>query len=95
MRLSDKEFEKMRRKTRREKLSDLGTKKNKLEEIHISEEISEKIEKFKSKFENSFEEKYLVREDIEKDPLDLIRKRKEEKEKEYNRHFKKFRNVKE
>lgn len=90
MRLSNKEFEKMRRKRRREKLSDLGNKNKNSEELQISEEISEKIEKFKSKFENSFEEKYLVREDDDKDPLDLVRERKKEKEKEYNRYIKKF-----
>ena len=94
LRLSDKEFEKMRRKIRRENLSDLGNKQEKLAEIKITDEISEKIEKFKSKFEDSFEEKYLVREDDEKDPLDLIRTRKKEKEKEYKQHIKKFKNVK-
>ncbi|TFG27171.1 MAG: hypothetical protein EU532_08075 [Promethearchaeota archaeon] len=95
LRLSDKEFEKMSRKRRREKLSEIETNQTKTDKVQISEEVSEKIEKFKSKFENSFEEKYLVREDNEKDPLDLIRKRKEEKEKEYHHHIKKFRNLKE
>ncbi len=95
LRLSDKEFEKKRRKIRRENLSDLGKNQEKSAEIKISDEISEKIEKFKSKFEDSFEEKYLVREDDEKDPLDLIRTRKKEKKKEYKRHIKKFKNVKE
>jgi len=94
LRLSDKAFEKMRRKISREKLSELGNKQEKSAEVKITDEISEKIEKFKSKFEDSFEEKYLVREDDEKDPIDLIRIRKKEKEKEYKRHIKKFKNVK-
>ncbi|KKL55087.1 hypothetical protein LCGC14_2258910, partial [marine sediment metagenome] len=55
--------------------------------IEISEEISEKIEKFKSKFNKSFEEKYLIKKDEEKDPIDLIRERKSNKDKEY-KHFK-------
>lgn len=94
LRLSKKEFEKMRRKKRRKKLSDLATKQELSKEIHISEEISEKIEKFKSKFEDSFEEKYLMQKDEEIDPLDIIRKRKKQKDEEYNDHIKKFKNVK-
>ena len=94
LRLSDKEFEKMSRKKRRKKLSDFATKQELSEEIEISEEITEKIEKFKSKFENSFEEKYLVQKDDEIDPLDIIRKRKKEKDDEYKDHIKKFKNAK-
>ncbi len=95
LRLSDKEFERMRRKRKREKLSDLEKKQEKSKGIQISEEISEKIEKFKSKFEDSFEEKYLMQKDDEKDPLDIIRKRKKEKEEEYKDYIKKFNNEKE
>ena len=94
LRLSNKEFEKMRRKKRRKKLSDLATKQELSKEIQISEEISEKIEKFKSKFEDSFEEKYLMPRDEEIDPLDIIRKRKKQKDEEYKDHIKKFNKVK-
>ena len=95
LRLSDKEFEKMRRKKKRKKLSELTSQQPLSNEIQISEEISEKIEKFKSKFEDSFEEKYLVQKDDELDPLDIIRKRKKEKDEEYKDHIKKFKNAKE
>ena len=94
LRLSNKEFEKMRRKKRRKKLTDLATKQELSKEIQISEEISEKIEKFKSKFEDSFEEKYLMPRDEEIDPLDIIRKRKKQKDEEYKDHIKKFNKVK-
>jgi hypothetical protein len=94
LRLSDKEFEKMRRKKRRKKLSDLATKQDISKEIQLSEEISEKIEKFKSKFEDSFEDKYLIPKDEEIDPLDIIRKRKKQKDEEYKDHIKKFKNSK-
>ncbi|MFX1337676.1 MAG: hypothetical protein ACFFDK_03620 [Promethearchaeota archaeon] len=95
LRLSDKEFEKMRRKKKRKKLSELTSKQELSKQIQISEEISEKIEKFKSKFENSFEEKYLVQKDDDIDPLDIIRERKKQKDEEYKDHIKKFKNVKE
>lgn len=94
LRLSNKEFEKMRRKKRRKKLTDLATKQELSKEIQISEEISEKIEKFKSKFEDSFEEKYLMPKDEDIDPLDIIRIRKKQKDEEYKDHIKKFKNVK-
>ena len=94
LRLSKREFEKMRRKKSRKKLSDLATKQELSKEIQISEEISEKIEKFKSKFEDSFDEKYLMQKDEEIDPLDIIRKRKKQKDEEYKDHIKKFKNEK-
>ncbi|MFX1393842.1 MAG: hypothetical protein ACFFAH_09735 [Promethearchaeota archaeon] len=90
--LSDKEFKRKMRKKKREKLSDLVEKPKKDKKIEISEEISEKIEKFKSKFENNFEDKFLIKKDDEKDPLDLIRKRKEMKEREYKEFIKKLKN---
>ena len=90
--LSDKEFERKMRKKKREKLSDLVEKPKKDKKIEISEEISEKIEKFKSKFEDNFEEKFLIKKDDEIDPLDLIRKRKEMKEREYKEFIKKLKN---
>ncbi|TFG23483.1 MAG: hypothetical protein EU529_07175 [Promethearchaeota archaeon] len=87
---SDKEFKRRMRKKKREKLSNIVENPNKNKKIEISEEVSEKIEKFKSKFENNFEEKFLIKKDDEIDPLDLIRKRKEMKDKEYKEFVKKF-----
>lgn len=87
---SNKEFERRRRKKKREKLSSIVENPKKNKKIEISEEVSEKIEKFKSKFENSFEEKFLIKKDDEIDPLDLIRKRKEMKDREYKEFIKKL-----
>ncbi len=86
--LSKKEFERRRRKKMREKLSQLSQIKK---EIEISDEILDKIKKFKEKFENKFKEKYLIYNDDEKDPLELIRERKIKNVKEYKdfkNHFK-------
>lgn len=90
VKLSDKEFKRRMRKKKREKLSNIVEKPKKNKKIEISEEVSEKIEKFKSKFENNFEEKFLIKKDDEIDPLDLIRKRKEIKDREYKEFVKKF-----
>ncbi len=92
IKLSDKEFKIKMRKKKREKLSDLVTEQEKTEQIQITEEISEKIEKFKLKFNSSFDERYLIKRDDEKDPLDIIRERKERKKKEYKDFIKKFEN---
>ena len=92
IKLSDKEFKRKMRKKKRESLSDLGTEQEKTEQIQITEEISEKIEKFKLKFDSSFDERYLIKRDDEKDPLDVIRERKERKKKEYKDYIKKFEN---
>jgi len=88
--LSDKEFERKMRKKKREKLPNVVEKPKKDKKIEIPEEVSEKIEKFKSKFEDNFEEKFLIKKDDEIDPLDLIRKRKEMKEREYKEFIKKL-----
>ena len=90
LKLSDKEFERLRRRKNREKLNISITESKEKKEIELSEEISEKIKKFKSQFEKSFEEKYMIQKDEEQDPIDLIRarkKRKEEEYKEYEDHF--------
>jgi len=87
LKLSNREFERRIRKQSRGKLSIISKKDVEEKKIEISEEISEKIEKFKSKFNKSFEEKYLIKKDEEKDPIDLIRERKSKKDKEY-KHFK-------
>lgn len=86
--LSDEEFERRRRKQKREKLSELSTKP--IKDIEISQEVIEKIEKFKEQLSESFEEKYLVKKDEEKDPLEIIRERKKKKQKEYKDFIKKL-----
>ncbi len=86
--LSDEEFERRRRKQKREKLSELSKKP--IKEVEISQEVIEKIEKFKEQFGESFEEKYLVKKDEEKDPLEIIRERKKKKQKEYKAFIKKL-----
>lgn len=88
--LSDREFERKRRRSKREKLSDLVEKTKQTEKIEITEEITEKIEKFKAKLGDSFQEKYMIQQDDEEDPINIIRKRKEEKEKEYKKYLNKF-----
>ncbi|MFX1410983.1 MAG: hypothetical protein ACFFA6_11560 [Promethearchaeota archaeon] len=89
--LSDTEFKRLRRKKRREKLSDIVLENEKeMKTIKISDEISEKIEKFKSKFEKRLKDDLMVQKNDEKDPIDLIRERKKRKEKEYRKfkdHF--------
>ncbi len=90
LKLSDREFKRLRRKKSREKLTNLSKKSNENNSIEISEEISEKIKKFKSQLEKSFNEKYMIQKDEDKDPLDLIRERKKRKDKEYKQfedHF--------
>ena len=91
---SNKEFERRRRKKKREKLSDVMIKTKDTNQIEISDEISEKIEKFKSKFGNSFDEKYLIQEKDDQDPLDVIRERKKQKDEEYEDFIKKFKKKK-
>ncbi|MBD3197822.1 MAG: hypothetical protein GF317_22415 [Candidatus Lokiarchaeota archaeon] len=85
---SDKEFQRRRRKKKRTKLSDLANRPSETKELN--EDVAEKIKKFKSKFENSFEDKYLIQEDDEKDPLEIIRERKKKKEEEYKDHYDKL-----
>ena len=92
IKLSDKDFKRKMRKKKRESLSDLATEHENTDQIQMSEEITEKIEKFKLKFDSSFDEKYLIKRDDEKDPLDIIRERKERKKKEYKDYIKKFEN---
>ncbi|MFW9820300.1 MAG: hypothetical protein ACFFE5_11885 [Candidatus Thorarchaeota archaeon] len=90
LKLSDSEFKRLRRKKSREKLTNISKKTNETNSIEISEEVSEKIKKFKSQFEKSFNEKYMIQQDEDKDPIDLIRARKKRKEKEYKQfedHF--------
>ncbi|MFX1596321.1 MAG: hypothetical protein ACFFBK_09680, partial [Promethearchaeota archaeon] len=92
LKLSDKEFERLRRKESREKLKDISTETKKKNEIEISDEVSKKIKKFKSQFEKSFKETYMIQENEEKDPIDLIRERKKKKEKEYKQYKDHFKN---
>ncbi len=86
--LSDEEFERRRRKQRRENLSEIAEKPSK--EVELSDDVIEKIEKFKSQFEKKFEEEYLIQKDDEMDPLDLIRERKKKKKEEYQQFIDKF-----
>jgi hypothetical protein len=88
--LSNKEFDRRRRKKSREKLDDFNRSKKDNGEIVISDEITEKIEKFKSQFEKKFKRDYLIKKEEDQDPLDLIRERKNKKKKEfdeYKEHF--------
>ncbi|MFX1378469.1 MAG: hypothetical protein ACFFA4_05200 [Promethearchaeota archaeon] len=90
LKLSDSEFKRLRRKKSREKLTTVSKKPIENNSIEISDEISEKIKKFKSQFEKSFNDKYMIQNDEDKDPIDLIRERKKRKDKEYKQfeeHF--------
>jgi len=88
IKLSSEEFERRRRKQRREKLSDLKNMPTK--DIEISEDVAEKIEAYKSQLKKSFEQEYLIQKDEDTDPIDMIRERKHKAEKEYKKHIKKF-----
>lgn len=88
IKLSSAEFERRRRKQRREKLSDLKDLPTK--DIEISDDVAEKIELYKSQLKKSFEQEYLIQKDEDTDPLDMIRERKQKAEKEYKKHIKKF-----
>jgi len=88
IKLSSEEFERRRRKQRREKLSDLKSLPTK--DIEISEDVAEKIEVYKSQLKKSFDQEYLIQKDEDTDPLDMIRERKHKAEKEYKKHIKKF-----
>ncbi|MFX0017430.1 MAG: hypothetical protein ACFFBT_07170 [Promethearchaeota archaeon] len=91
--LSESEFERLRRRKKREKLEDVSIKPKKLNEIEIPEDISKKIEEFKSKFEISFHKNHLIEENENRDPLELIRERKKQKEKEYKKFKKHFEDI--
>jgi hypothetical protein len=89
LKLSEKEFERRRRKSKREKLVDVKDSESQ-KKFELSEEVTEKIEKFKMKFDKKSDENYLFREDIDEDPIKVIRERKEKKDKEYKKfkdHF--------
>lgn len=91
LKLSDREFERKMRKKSREKLTRIISGAKEKKKLEISDEVTEKIEKFKSQFEKKLEKRYLIQEDEEKDPIDLVRERKKKKEKEYKKfkdHFK-------
>jgi len=92
LKLSEREFERKIRRKSREKLKEITTAPEESDSIEISDEISEKIEKFKSQFDKRFEEEYLIQNDDQKDPIEVIRERKKKKEKEfktYKKHFEK------
>ncbi len=81
LKLSEREFERKLRRKSREKLKEIATAPEESDSIEISDEISEKIEKFKSQFDKRFEEEYLIQNDDQKDPIEVIRERKKKKRK--------------
>ncbi len=89
LKLSNKEFKRILRKQKREKLTDIsdtGNKKN----FEITEEISQKIEMFKKQMDKKSEEHHTTFDDSNSNPLELIRERKRRKKEEYDRfkdHF--------
>lgn len=85
LKLSEKEFERRIRKKKREKLVDVKENENQ-KELELSEEVSEKIEKFKMKFDKISDENYFSKDEIDDDPLKIIRERKKKKEKEYKKY---------
>ncbi|MFW9770572.1 MAG: hypothetical protein ACFFEO_00165 [Candidatus Thorarchaeota archaeon] len=91
--LSNGEFERLRRKKKRQKLKDVSIKQISEDKIEIPEDVSKKIEEFKSQFESSFKHKKFVEENENKDPLELIRERKNKKEKEYKKFKKHIENT--
>jgi len=89
LKLSKKEFERKLRKRKREKLTDVSESGDQ-KKLELSDEVTEKIEKFKMKFDRKSDKNYLLKEDIDEDPLKIIRDRKKKKEKEYKKfkdHF--------
>ena len=89
LKLSKKEFERKLRKGKREKLTDVSESGDQ-KKLELSDEVTEKIEKFKMKFDKKSDKNYLLKEDIDEDPLKIIRDRKKKKEKEYKKfkdHF--------
>ena len=85
LKLSEKEFKRRIRKKKREKLVDIKENENQ-KELELSEEVSEKIEKFKMKFDKKSDENYFSKDEIDDDPLTIIRERKKKKEKEYKKY---------
>ncbi|MHA1725495.1 MAG: hypothetical protein ACTSYC_11920 [Promethearchaeota archaeon] len=90
LKLPKKEFERIKRRKSRPKLSELLNNESPSKEFKINKEVSEKIEKFKSKLDKSFQDKYLLQEPEKQDPLELIRKRKKEKKEEFQRFIDKI-----
>ncbi|MFX1391265.1 MAG: hypothetical protein ACFE9Z_14465 [Promethearchaeota archaeon] len=93
LKLSNKEFERLRRKKSREKLPKTSKKSHQETSIELSDEVSEKIKKFKSQFEKSFDKEYMIQKDEDKDPIDLIRERKKRKDKEFKEYKEHFDNL--
>lgn len=90
LKYSEEEFQRRRRRKKRQTLTDLVAKSKKGDEL--TEDVAEKIDTFKKKLNRSFEDKYLIQNEADQDPLDLVRERKEKKQKEYKKHIKKFEN---
>ncbi len=89
LKLSNKEFKRILRKQKREKLTDISDKGNE-KTLEITEEISQKIEMFKKQMDKRSEEHQVTLGDSSADPIELIRERKKKKKEEYDKfkdHF--------
>ena len=85
MKLSEKEFERRLRRQKREKLINVKESEPQ-KKLELSEEVSEKIEKFKMKLDKKADENYFSKDDIDGDPIKIIRDRKKKKEDEYKKY---------
>ena len=85
LKLSEKEFERRLRRQKREKLINVKESETQ-KKLELSEEVSEKIEKFKMKLDKKADENYFSKDDIDGDPIKIIRDRKKKKEDEYKKY---------
>jgi len=89
LKLSNKEFKRILRKQKREKLTDISDTENE-KTLEITEEISQKIEMFKKQMDKRSDEHHVSLDDSSVDPIELIRERKRKRKKEYDKfkdHF--------
>ncbi len=89
LKLSNKEFKRILRKQKREKLTDISDTENE-KTFEITEEISQKIEMFKKQMDKRSNEHHVTLDDSNADPIELIRERKRKRKKEYDKfkdHF--------
>ena len=89
LKLSNKEFKRILRKQKREKLTDISDKGNE-KTLEITEEITQKIEMFKKQMDKRSKEHHFTLGDSSADPIELIRERKKKKKEEYDKfkdHF--------
>ena len=89
LKLSNKEFKRMLRKQKREKLTDINDTEND-KTFEITEEISQKIEMFKKQMDKRSNEHHVTLGDSSADPIELIKERKRKRKEEYDKfkdHF--------